>query len=58
MTRTCPVYRADVIYEASCVPCVCFDPKSTSCRVITGEIKASNDNGKIIVEVNHGRPSR
>ncbi len=55
MTRTCPVYRADVVFEASCVSCACFDPKTTSCRVITGEIRAHNENGVIIVEVKHGR---
>jgi hypothetical protein len=51
MTRICPVYRADVVYESSCIPCVCFNPKTTGCMVITGEVKAYNKDGVIIVEV-------
>ncbi len=58
MTRTCPVYRADVVYEASCVSCICFDSQTTGCRVITGEIKAHNENGVIVMEEKkHGRTS-
>jgi hypothetical protein len=58
MTRICPVYRADVVYESSCIPCVCFDAKTTACKVITGEVKAHNDNGVIIVEVKHASTPR
>jgi len=53
MTRICPVYRADVIYESSCIPCPCYNAKTTGCKVITGEVKAHNKDGVIVVEVKY-----
>lgn len=49
--RTCPVYRADVEFEQSCVPCICYDPATTGCQVIQGKVKAHADqDGKIVKE--------
>jgi len=50
MTRICPVYRADVVFEVSCVPCICYNPQTTGCKVITGEVKAKNENGVIVIQ--------
>jgi len=48
--RTCPVFRADVVYEVSCVPCKCFDGQTTECKVISGKMKAHNEGGLIVVD--------
>jgi len=60
MRRICPVFRADVEYEASCIRCECFDAATTGCKVITGEMKARNENGVIVVQSGgkHGSTTR